>query len=174
MRLRQRKIEPTGEEEQKLADELHTLALQEQGGYEPDAGYWSDLIVRTNKRLDDATSGKAISISWAARVAIPGVIAIIFFFIGLHYYDPDQPPEGSPVLEVMIGLQTEEQDSLALDLFVPEEDVQTLQDVFIPPKSEVADYLVNVGNVDDILGTLSEDEVRQLLEHVRQRVTMQF
>ena len=57
----------------------------------PSETYFANLLVRTNERLDRATSGVAISLSWLARVAVPGVVAIIFFFIGLHYYAPVTP-----------------------------------------------------------------------------------
>ena len=82
MKSKQPTPEHRDAEEREASNELRTLLrpneLLEQG---PDDAYWHDLIARTNRRLDEAASGKAISISWAARVAIPGVVAIIFFFV---------------------------------------------------------------------------------------------
>ena len=43
-----------------------------------------------NAAIDDATSGRALSLSWAARVAIPGIVAVLSFLIGLYYYAPDR------------------------------------------------------------------------------------
>ena len=81
------------EQEQEAVEELRQALRQADLSLEhlPSETYWSNLLVRTNERIDHATSGKAISLSWAARVALPGVITIVFFFVALrYYYEPGQ------------------------------------------------------------------------------------
>jgi hypothetical protein len=71
--------------------------------------------VKINGKIDDATSGKALSISWAARVAIPGVVAIVSFLVGLHYFAPDASRHAPSVAEVVLALPPAAIDSLLVD-----------------------------------------------------------
>src|SRR5512141_561288 len=93
MKFRQEPRDITESEERELVDSVRALELEggEKGTAPPISdAYWQNLIIRTNQRVDAAASAKAISISWAARVAIPGVVAIVSFLIALQYYVPVQ------------------------------------------------------------------------------------
>src|SRR5512140_166025 len=92
MKFRQGRIEPGEAEERELEASIRGMLPREgeEGIPAPSPVYWQNLIVHTNERIDRETSGKALSIHWALRVAFPGVLAIISFFIGLHYYVPEK------------------------------------------------------------------------------------
>ncbi len=171
MRFKQSIPEYSDAEEREASNELRSLfgpaELREQG---PDEAYWHDLIARTNRRLDEAASGKAISISWAARVAIPGVVAIIFFFVGLHYYIPQPPPAVSPVREILLGLSNEAQDSLRDTLWregLLGEDPGRFDEIFTVPRDEMEEYLVTGGHAELALETFSEAQVLVFLDVLR-------
>lgn len=128
--------------------------------------YWQNLIVRTNRRIDDATSGKAIMMSWVARVAVPGVVAILSFVVGLHYYAPEQPGQRSSLTAVVLSLPGRTMDSLLLDpsqvngsLSVA--DVGT--DPFDLPKEQIADYFIETGKTSSLLEGLTEQQVNDVL-----------
>jgi hypothetical protein len=156
-------------DEQKDEESLKAL-LQKSGAAGesgPSNSYWSALLARTNQRLDDATSGKALSISWAARVAIPGVVAILFFFIGLHYYVPEPPPsQGSPLATVLLSLPEETQDSLLLE---PSERHESLsrqdfyEDVFELSNDQITTYFIETGSTGTVLETMTDQEMKDLL-----------
>ncbi len=112
MRLRFDKRLPTDEEEETLHQSLRELAAGDPPQDAPDPAYWQNLPIRLNRALDEATSGKALSLSWAARVAIPGVVAILSFLIGLHYYAPDRAGSGKSLQEVAMALPPSAVDSL--------------------------------------------------------------
>jgi hypothetical protein len=102
------------EEERALEEEIRRqLALLPPGQDDrlPDA-YWHNLIIRMNRRIDDASGARAISVSWAARVAIPGVIAILSFLIGLRYFVPEQDPMQHSLADAVMSLPTQVVDSL--------------------------------------------------------------
>ena len=90
MKLRRDKTEVTGSLEHDAVEAVRALVREKHIAElsEPSSAYFANLLVKTNQRIDAVTSGKALSISWLARVAVPGVVAILFFFIGLHYYVP--------------------------------------------------------------------------------------
>ncbi|HMK38239.1 MAG TPA: hypothetical protein VK569_02785, partial [Bacteroidota bacterium] len=73
MKYRMEKIPLTAEAERELTSEIRQLAGSTGDGKAPGPSdaYWQNLVVKINARIDDATSAKALSISWAARVAIP-------------------------------------------------------------------------------------------------------
>jgi hypothetical protein len=89
MRLRHEKIQVTDEEEETLEQSVRELSGAD-GETPPPPAFWSRQIVDINTRIDESTSGVAISLSWAARVAIPGVVAVLAFLIGLKYYAPEK------------------------------------------------------------------------------------
>ncbi len=127
----------------------------------PSETYFANLLVRTNERLDRATSGVAISLSWLARVAVPGVVAIIFFFIGLHYYAPVMPRP--TVAEVVKSLPPVALDSL-LAQSSSDAAVATLvqPSLFDVSNDQLAEFYLETGSPLTILELLSEQE----LDHV--------
>jgi hypothetical protein len=89
MRLRPDRKKVTDEQEEAL--ERSVRAMDGTGTVPPPpAAFWSRQIVEINRRIDESTSGVALSLSWAARVAIPGVVAVLSFLIGLKYYAPER------------------------------------------------------------------------------------
>jgi len=178
MRLKQTKSAQSEAEEQRLAEELTSLVQQDHTHEDdPAPDYWRDLHARTNRTLDEAASGKAISISWAARVAIPGVVAIIFFFIGLHYYVPERAPASSSVKEMILALGLEEQDSLVVEMIRSGAfavDAAFYDDVFTQSTDETVRYLVAAGWTNSLVATLSDDEAEFLLDRLRSRKGKSF
>jgi hypothetical protein len=144
---------------------LHALINPQEIRPGRDDAYWQNLLVRTNRRIDDVTSGKALSISWALRVAIPGVIAIISFLIGLHYYVPERASKGTSVEAVVLALPAETQDSLLATL--PLNDrlaaLSSYGDYFDLSREQIAGYMIDNGTTGTLLETLTEDQVEKLL-----------
>jgi hypothetical protein len=131
----------------------------------PGEVYWQNLLVRTNRRIDEVSSGKALSISWALRVAIPGVVAIISFLIGLHYYAPERPSKGTSVEAVVLGLPAEVQDSLLATLPLSDRlaALSTSGDYFDVSREQIAGYMIDNGTTSMLLETLTDDQVENLL-----------
>jgi hypothetical protein len=107
---------PAPEEEERVLEEeirqRQALLPSVHDDQLPDA-YWHNLIIRTNRCVDEASGAKAISLSWAARVAIPGVIAILSFLIGLRYFVPEQHPEQHSLTDAVMSLPAHVVDSMA-------------------------------------------------------------
>jgi hypothetical protein len=167
MWTRQHPENHSDEEEQREREWLMSLLPQKETGVEPDPSYWQNLIVRTNRRIDDVSSAKAISISWVARVAIPGAVAILFFFIGLHYYAPERKPDQVSVSEIVSGLPDASQDSLVTHLLeravIANSGTAFYDGVLEPSEDEMQQYLVSGGSTGVLLQTLPEDQVSELL-----------
>jgi hypothetical protein len=89
MRLRHDRKQVTDQDEEELERSVRELAGAEGEPPQPPA-FWSRQIVDINQKIDDSSSGVAISLSWAARVAIPGIVAVLAFLIGLKYYAPER------------------------------------------------------------------------------------
>jgi hypothetical protein len=128
--------------------------------------YWANLPVRINARIDKATSGKAMSISWALRVALPGVVAIVSFFIGLHYYVSDIPEQGPSIRQAVMSLPQASLDSMLMfpsrvDPAISIEDLDP--DVFEISSDQIAGYLVSTGNVSAALEGLTGQETNEFI-----------
>jgi hypothetical protein len=155
------------EEQQATAELKGFLSVRNsEGPTVPSQPYWSNLIVRTNQGIDEATSGKAISISWAARVAIPGVVALIFFFIGLHYYVPQQPVQGSTLTTVVSSLPAEVVDSLLaqpqqFDSAISSSELRA--GLVAVSHEQLSEYLISDGKVGSVLETMSDQQVNDFL-----------
>ena len=163
---------PSKEEERNAEQSLKDLIDQEQEEYsEPGEQYWQNLLVRTNEGIDEVSSGKAISMSWAARVAIPGAISILFFFIGLHYYVPDNEPAQMSVKELVLSLSEGTQDLIAGELLDELEDGPAGLDFYPDPASsvgdEAAEYLMTTGNTSLVLEMLTDSQVEELMGLLR-------
>jgi len=168
MKYRMEKIPLTAEAERELTSEIRQIAGSsgEMKIPGPPDAYWQNLVVRINGKIDDATSGKALSISWAARVAIPGVVAIISFLVGLHYYVPGTSPHSPSVADVLFALPPSAIDSLLIDPSrvdpsLSVEDVAT--DVFVFSREQIADYFVDNGDPGAAVDGISEGEASALL-----------
>jgi hypothetical protein len=167
MKYRMEKNPLTDEAEHELASEIRQLAGSPAGkGSRPPDAYWQNLVVKINGKIDDATSGKALSISWAARVAIPGVVAIVSFLVGLHYYAPDASRHAPSVAEVVLALPPAAIDSLLVDpsgadASLSVEDVAT--DVFVFSRQQIADYFIEDGNPGAAVDGISDRETSTIL-----------
>lgn len=157
-------IDPGAEED--LEHSLHRLAEGEPQTLAPPDAYFQNLIARTNARIDEASSGRALTISWAARVAIPGVVAIISFLVGLHYFVPRHGAEGPTLRAVVLSLPAQTIDSLMLE---PSRmsSALTLADVAIDPfvisREDALEYLIEEGNLSDAAGLFTERQMSQVL-----------
>jgi hypothetical protein len=166
MRLRADRPKVTDEEERALEASVRELSRGQVETPPPADAYWQNLAIRINKRVDEATSGKAISLSWAARVAIPGVVAVLSFLIGLRYYAPDRPVTPASLVEATSMLPSATVDSLvASSLSVAETapDETITGWVLAVPHDMASDYLCEYGGTSVLLGDLSETEVKHLL-----------
>lgn len=166
MKRRHEDSGPSDEDELQAVNELRQ-SLQLQGAtVPPPRTYWANLLVRTNQRIDDASSARAISISWAARVAIPGTVAILFFFIGLHYYAPDLPQTDRSVMSLVKSLPQDAVDSL---LTHPERVSTALSVADAPPDifqfsgDQITEYLAERGSAQLLMENMDYAEVSSLL-----------
>jgi len=166
MRLRFDKRQPTDEEEESLSRSLRDISAGDPGLQAPHPVYWQNLPIRLNRALDEATSGKALSLSWAARVAIPGVVAILSFLIGLRYYAPDRDGSPQAFREVAMAMPPTAVDSLYV-ASLASTDTMTARgvekDIFQVPADYAREYyLENTGTVT-LVDDLSEQELREVL-----------
>jgi len=168
MKMRQARTEYTEGEERALKASLGDQPLPAA----PAEPYWQNLMIRTNARLDRASSGRALSFSWAARVAVPGVVAITFFLIALHYYAPEPYTAQKSIREILLSLPPQTVDSLLVD---PSQVSETMTvadvspDVFRVGSDQIVDYLLDQGEpaalveaipdtqADDLLGVLARN-----------------
>ncbi len=154
--------------EEELALEVRRAAA-DLGEGEPEAPpdpYWPNLLVRTNDRLDQATSGKALTISWAARVAIPGVVAILSFLVGLRYFAPQHESHAPTLANVVLTMPQPSVDTLlsGLSEISPAVSIADLGlDPLNPAKEEIANYLIDSGSVTTLEESMSDQQVTAVL-----------
>jgi hypothetical protein len=171
MKFRQEHQDITEGEERSLVDAVRALEQEtkgEQVSALPDV-YWQNLIIRTNQRVDAVASGKAISISWAARVAIPGVVAIMSFLIALHYYVPVQVRQHSDMEAIVLGLPNRTVDSLLTDSALPEETLLAVaanENLFDVPSEQIGEYFIENDNASLVVELLSEQQADQMLDYL--------
>jgi len=154
--------------EEELAAEVRRVAaaLGEPHQEAPPDPYWQNLLVRTNDRVDRATSGRALTISWAARVAFPGVVAILSFLIGLRYFAPQHESHAPTLANVFLSMPQQAVDTLLSD---PSEISAALSvadlgvDPLNPEKEEFANYLINNGSVATLEESMSDQQVTAVL-----------
>ena len=168
MKIRSGRSEDTEGEERDLAASLRGLAEAEGDSAQPAASspYWQNLIVRTNEQIDAATSTRALSISWAARVAIPGVVAIISFFVGLHYYVPQEPNLHSTITRLILELPAQTVDSLLTEPSQVSESMSIVDlnpDVFSAPADQIAEYLIENGGASSLVESIPDKQAEELL-----------
>jgi hypothetical protein len=154
------------QEERRLEEEVRRLSADQPSSGGPADPYWANLLVRTNRRIDEATGPKALTISWAARVAVPGVLAILSFLVGVRYFIPPQPNAAAPLKSVVLSLPESAMDTILGDpsrispgITLAELDV----DPFAIQKEELAEYLIAAGNVRSVTETLNDDQVTDVL-----------
>ena len=164
MKLRSEHPHIKDEDERRATEELRALIAQQAGDTPPADAYWSNQLVRSNQRIDAATSGRALSISWAARVAIPGIVAILSFFIGLkYYYVPDQPKHDGSLAAVVRSASDDVVDSLASRSLSVEELASISPDLLDPTTEQLYEYFLTTGGTNSVLDGLSNDQVSDIL-----------
>ena len=136
----------------------------------PDDRYWANLIVRTNRRIDEVTSAKGISLSWAVRVAIPGVVAIVSFLIGLRYYVPEYA--GKEKVIDLTAFPAETIDSLVIASDDAVVEASRSSDIFELSRDQISDYMLSRGGREVLLRTLSEQQVELLVQSLRVSKTL--
>jgi hypothetical protein len=162
MKFRHEKIQISEAEERLLEESIRSTSSQQPGEVPPPDVYWQNLIVRTNERIDRSTSGKAISINWALRVAIPGVLAILSFAICLHYYVPETTHHDESVSALVLSLPSQSVDSL---LVAPPPEAGSMSqfvsgdDVFSFSADQIAEYLISRGSAQTLVGSLSDQQL---------------
>jgi len=152
--------------EEELAAEIRRMIVADQAPPSPSPSYWPSLLVRTNQRIDEATSPKALTISWAARVAIPGVVAILTFFIGLRYFIPMQTQDAAPLKAVVMAMPDRAVDTLLSDpswLGTSLSATDLGVDPFDMPKEQLAEYLISSASVRTVTEAFSDDQVTEVL-----------
>lgn len=169
MKFRQEHRDITESEERELVDSVRVLEREVGERLAPPISdaYWQNLIIRTNQQVDAAASGKAISISWAARVAIPGVVAIVSFLIALQYYVPVQIRQHSDVESIVLALPDRAVDSLLTDTALPEETLVAVaanENLFDVPSEQIGQYLIENGNTSMLVELLPEQQADHMLD----------
>ena len=162
-------------EEKGLAESIRAMARQpgDTLSSSPPDAYWQNLIVRTNQRIDDVTSGKALIISWAARVAIPGVVALLSFLVGLYYYAPEQPGQRSSLTAVVLSLPIHAVDSLLADPTQVNESLSLADiggDPFALPREQIADYFIETVKANTLMEGMTDQQVNEVLTVLGTRV----
>jgi hypothetical protein len=151
-------------------EEAQVEALRQAAGSEapvsarPEA-YWQNLIIRTNSRIDEATSPKALTISWALRVALPGVLSITSFMIGLRYFVPTEGVN-PPLQAVVLAMPDGAVDTLLSDpsrLYAGLSAADFDVDPFDVPNEDLADYLISSGTVATVTESLNDEQVTDVL-----------
>lgn len=160
MRFRHEKPDIEPRDEEKLAGELRDLSREDVPEKGPPDSYWPNLIIRMNSRIDDASSGRALSLSWAARVAIPGVVAVLSFLIGLQYYVPSQPKDRD-IMTVVKSLQGLEIDSLlsagaSSSVDVVETDVAST--ALTLSNDQLAEYMLVRGELTEVIDAVPDQQ----------------
>jgi len=163
MRIRRPQGELDERSERALEEEIRSASAPE--GRAPEDPFWQNLLVRTNARIDDVASGRGITISWAARVAIPGVVALLAFLVGLHYYVPELTAERERLPEILSVLPSAAQDSLMDRYSIGQEVLSPViaEEVFDIPASQAQDYYLENAELSSLAELLSEDQVSTVL-----------
>jgi hypothetical protein len=158
---------PQDQDEARDTAALKALLARESDAQTPLAPpYWGSLIARTNERIDAVTSAKALSISWAARVAIPGVLVILFFFIGLHYYAPDMGTNDATVAGLIETLPQPTVDSLMLNSDALRASLSTGDvgsDFFQFTGEQLSEYISTNASRETLVESLDDTDVTSLL-----------
>ena len=156
----------------KAEEGLRALLRREENSFrEPDLPYWQNLLVRTNARIDEVASGRAISLSWALRVALPGAVAILFFFIGLHYYTPESGPAEVSVHEYVSGFPEASRDSL-YDYLLGDQTLNIVPtglygEAYSPDGDDVEQYFLSLGETNTLLEEMSDEQLNELIGLLR-------
>jgi hypothetical protein len=166
--MKLRNLKPSVDEgaAEDLVREIRQLSAGESGPPAPPPAYWQNLIVRMNQRIDVAISPRALTISWAARVAIPGVVAIVSFLVGLQYLVPMHGQDVSPLKAIVMSMPDRAVDTLLSD---PSRTGASLSladlgvDPFSMPKEDLAEYLIASANVRTVTETLNDDQITDVL-----------
>ncbi len=171
MKLRKEKFEITDDAERAAVQAVHDIerSAGEHQPATPSASYFASLMVRTNETIDRVTSGKALSISWLARVAVPGVVAILFFFIGLHYYVPQKSSHS--VAEAVKSLSNEEMDSLAVNAAAQGSVSEFQRDPFEVSNDQLAEFYVSSASPAIVMESLSEQQQKEVAAILESRFT---
>lgn len=169
MKLRRQTINIPDDIERKMEEAIRRLD-DTKNVRAPSETYFANLLVRTNERIDRATSGVAISLSWLARVAVPGVVAIIFFFIGLHYYAPQTPR--SSVVDLVNALTPAALDSLLVEASSDEAVATLVQPALFDVSSDqLAEFYLETVTPATLLKELPEQELAQVAAILEARST---
>lgn len=174
MRFRRDKIEMTDAQEHELEAEVRRLATEDGGeGVVPSATYFANLMVKTNETIERVTSGKALSISWLARVAVPGVVAILFFFIGLHYYRPEIGNGTTSVVEAVNTLPQSALDSLIVASLVQSGENGQLDEMnmFEVSTEQLAEYCVNSEDASSLLEKIPTEQLNTIASILETKAT---
>jgi hypothetical protein len=127
--------------------------------------YWQNLIIRTNRKIDDVASGKGITISWATRVAIPGVVALLSFLIGMHYYAPESAIGKESLVSLVLKLPDHAADSLLALQYAKAENAGgtftgSLLDV---TDTQLVEYCIDRGPTTVLFDSLNESDTGEIL-----------
>ncbi len=164
MRLRHDRHYPTDEGEEALERSVREMDRAEEGA-PPAPEFWSRQRVDINRRIDEATSGVALSLSWAARVAIPGVVAVLAFLIGLKYYAPEHTAAES-LRQATAALAPADIESLYVSS-VAVNDTATLSDIernlHALNRTAAQEYYVENALTSTLVEDLSDQEVHEVL-----------
>lgn len=165
MKLRRENSDITDKHEHELVESVRGLAGEKPltDTHGPTDAYFASLIVKTNEKIDYVTSGRALSISWLARVAVPGVVAILFFFIGLHYYVPAPARKSTTIADAVKALPSDQLDSLLLSSSLNgRSQAEWYPDMFSVKNEYLVEYFVASEHPATVLETLSDQQLKEV------------
>jgi hypothetical protein len=151
--------------ERELEESVRGAAGRDQSGEDVPQAYWQNLIIRTNRRIDDVSSGKGITISWAARVAIPGVVALISFMIGLRYYTPELTTGRDALADVVLALPNGVADAGFQNYPLNASEAMEVvgERMLEVSGQQMHDYFIEEGGMRSVLEVLTEEQVSEVL-----------
>jgi len=151
--------------EKELEESVRGAAGHDQSGEDVPQAYWQNLIIRTNRRIDDVSSGKGITISWAARVAIPGVVALLSFMIGLRYYTPELTTGRDALADVVLALPNGVADSVFQNYPLNASEAMEVvgERMLEVSDQQMHDYFIEEGGMRSVLEVLTEEQVSEVL-----------
>jgi hypothetical protein len=168
MKFRIEREEPDENEIRGMEQWLHTTVRSQQKPV-PGDPYWGRLLVQTNEQIDRETSPRALSISWLARVAIPGAVAVFSFVVALHYYAPGHRPAENGLETAMATLSEAEVDSLLVHEVSSGETAPSSlvgNEVFSVQREQVVEYLAENGTETQLMETLGDEQANAVVDRM--------
>ena len=173
MKFRPEKQTQTEATERELADEIRRIDREDtsrRAGLSD--AYWQNLLIRTNARIDEVSSPRALGLSWLLRVALPGVFAVLSFVIALHYYVPTRPTRDADIVRALQALPPTAIDSMTAAGAGSGEmmNAAELSDAALAVSGDqIEDFFLETGNESQVVETMGDTQAHAFLDALAKR-----